>query len=84
MADKEKKAGGAEDSAKEGVLTGAAKAIGSAVGKVASLVKAKPEKEGLYKAEYIGSGTFNVTKPKRKTAKRRQSALKAPRRGARK
>jgi hypothetical protein len=38
----------------------------------------------LYKAEYLGSGTFNITKPKRKPAKRRQSKLKAPRRGARK
>lgn len=38
----------------------------------------------LYKAEYQGSGTFIISKPKRKPAKRRQSALKAPRRGARK
>jgi len=38
----------------------------------------------LYKAEYLGSGTFNITKPKRKARKRRQSKLKAPRRGARK
>ena len=38
----------------------------------------------LYKAEYQGSGTFNITKPKRKAQKRRQSRLKAPRRGARK
>lgn len=38
----------------------------------------------LYKAEYQGSGTFLITKPKRKAAKRRQSKLRAPRRGARK
>jgi hypothetical protein len=38
----------------------------------------------LYKAEYQGSGTFLITKPKRKAAKRRQSKLKSPRRGARK
>jgi hypothetical protein len=38
----------------------------------------------LYKAESQGSGTFNITKPKRKPHKRRQSKLKAPRRGARK
>jgi hypothetical protein len=38
----------------------------------------------LYKAEYLGSGTFNITKPKRKKMKRRQSALKNPQRGARK
>jgi hypothetical protein len=38
----------------------------------------------LYKAEYQGSGTFIISKPKRKAHKRRQSALKAPKRGARK
>ncbi|MGH9593303.1 MAG: hypothetical protein ACRD5L_09450 [Bryobacteraceae bacterium] len=40
--------------------------------------------DNLYKAEYMGSGTFQITKPKRKPAKRRQSRLKAPKRGARK
>jgi hypothetical protein len=38
----------------------------------------------LYKAEYMGSGTFIISKPKRKAAKRRQSKLKHPARGARK
>jgi hypothetical protein len=38
----------------------------------------------LYKAEYLGSGTFNITKPKRKKTKQRQSNLKNPQRGARK
>ena len=38
----------------------------------------------LYSAEYIGSGTFIISKPKRKAEKRRQSRLKGPRRGARK
>ena len=38
----------------------------------------------LYKAEYQGSGTFIISKPKRKKAKRRQSSLKSPQRGARK
>ena len=38
----------------------------------------------LYKSVSMGSGTFLITKPKRKAAKRRQSALKHPRRGARK
>jgi hypothetical protein len=38
----------------------------------------------LYKAEYVGSGTFIISKPKRKPGKLRQSKLKAPRRGARK
>ncbi len=82
----------------EGVLVGAAKAIGSAAGKVASLtgkaeekqaagkpVAAKPEyKEGTYKATYLGSGTFIITKPKRKKGKLQQSRLKGTVRGARK
>ena len=38
----------------------------------------------LYCAEYLGSGTFVISKPKRKTQKRRQSKLKSPARGARK
>lgn len=40
--------------------------------------------EKIYAAEYLGSGTFIIHKPKRKSAKRRQSKLKAPRKGARK
>lgn len=38
----------------------------------------------LYQAVYQGSGTFLITKPKRKGHKRRQSKLKSPQRGARK
>jgi hypothetical protein len=38
----------------------------------------------LYKAEYQGSGTFRITKPKRNSRKTRQAKLKHPRRGARK
>ena len=38
----------------------------------------------LYKAEYLGSGTFSITKPKRKKTKARQSQLKNPQRGSRK
>lgn len=37
-----------------------------------------------YKATYAGSGTFLISKPKRKSAKARQSRLKNPPRGARK
>jgi len=37
-----------------------------------------------YKAEYLGSGTFAISKPKRTKAKRRQTNLKNPQRGARK
>jgi hypothetical protein len=40
--------------------------------------------EKLYQAEYQGSGTFIITKPKRKAKKLRQSRVKSPQRGARK
>jgi len=36
-----------------------------------------------YKAEYHGSGTFTISKPKRKSQKKRQTRLKNPQRGAR-
>jgi hypothetical protein len=42
------------------------------------------QKENIYQADYLGSGTFRISKPKRKSAKRRQSALKGTTRGARK
>jgi hypothetical protein len=38
----------------------------------------------LYKAEYVGSGTFLISKPKRKKTKMRQTKLKNLRRGSRK
>jgi hypothetical protein len=38
----------------------------------------------LYKAEYLGSGTFIISKPKRKKTKMRQTNVKNPRRGSRK
>ena len=40
--------------------------------------------EKLYKAEYVGSGTFIISKPKRKKTKAHQSNLKNPQRGSRK
>jgi hypothetical protein len=42
------------------------------------------EAKELYKAVYQGSGTFTISKPKRKKEKNRQSQLKNPRRGSRK
>ena len=42
------------------------------------------DNDKLYKAEYHGSGTFTISKPKRKARKLRQSKLKNPQRGARK
>lgn len=52
----------------------------------AQTVARKPlkQKDNLYQAEYLGSGTFKISKPKRRSAKRRQSALKNRRRGSRK
>jgi preprotein translocase subunit YajC len=47
-------------------------------------IKTHMADDKLYKSVSMGSGTFLITKPKRKAAKRRQSALKHPRRGARK
>ena len=130
MDDTEKPDNQAETPAAESPVVGAAKMIGSVVGKVASLVgagaaeeetpappapdttaaepavpRAKPAprprakatapvsappkkpvkvKENLYQAEYLGSGTFKITKAKRTKAKRRQTALKNRRRGSRK
>lgn len=40
--------------------------------------------EKLFRAEYLGSGTFVISKPKRKKAKMRQTQLKNVRRGSRK
>lgn len=40
--------------------------------------------EKLFKAENLGSGTFVISKPKRKKIKMRQTALKNRRRGSRK
>jgi len=50
----------------------------------ASEAQPAKQKENLFKAEYLGSGTFIITKPKRKKAKLRQSRLKGTVRGARK
>ena len=37
----------------------------------------------LYQSQYIGSGTFLITKPKRKVTKARQTKLKNPKSGSR-
>jgi hypothetical protein len=42
------------------------------------------QKDNVYEAEYLSSGTFKIVKPKRQSRKRRQSALKGTTRGARK
>lgn len=45
---------------------------------------AEEKNEKLFKAEYLGSGTFVISKPKRKKTKARQSKLRNPGRGSRK
>lgn len=59
------------------------KAKAAASGSFAASPKIK-QKENIYEAEYMGSGTFKIVKPKRQERKRRQSALKGTTRGARK
>ncbi len=39
--------------------------------------------EKTYRATYVGSGTFVISKPKRKRTKLRQMRVKNPQRGAR-
>ena len=46
--------------------------------------QAMADETKLYQAEYMGSGTFRVTKPKRKPKKQRQTRVKNRQRGARK
>jgi hypothetical protein len=53
--------------------------------KAAHAASAKIEQKAeLYNALYLGSGTFQISKPKRQERKRRQSALKGTTRGSRK
>jgi hypothetical protein len=70
-------------------LVEAARTLGKAAGKLASALSQKaesaaPPRANLYQAEYLGSGTFVIHKPKRKKRKMRQSQLKNPGRGSRK
>jgi hypothetical protein len=45
---------------------------------------AEERDEKVYRAEYVGSGTFIISKPKRRRSKLRLSRVRKPRRGARK
>lgn len=45
---------------------------------------AEKTQSNLYQAGYVGSGTFIISKPKRKKTKKRQQQLKSPNRGMRK
>ena len=71
-------------------LVKAARTIGSAVGKVVSAAGAAttsvpeaPAKDKVWQAEYVGSGTFIIHKPKRKAGKRHQSVVRNRRAGMR-
>ncbi|MCL4784330.1 MAG: hypothetical protein KJZ70_14955 [Bryobacterales bacterium] len=46
--------------------------------------KVEKVKENLYQAEYLGSGTFIITKPKRNPAKLSRARARNRRRGMRK
>jgi hypothetical protein len=62
-----------------------AQRTGNSVGKMTHAASSKIQQKGnIYEAEYFGSGTFRIVKPKRADRKRRQSALKGTTRGARK
>jgi hypothetical protein len=69
----------------DSVLAKAAKAVGKAAGKVAgktaTAAPAKAVPQDLYKAEYVGSGTFKIKKPKRNSRKTHQSRVKNDRGG---
>ena len=69
-----------------GILVKAAKAAGKVAGKIAAVAGIEPKAEAadLYKAQYIGSGTFLIKKPKRKKTKLHQTRVKSRRRGMRK
>ena len=70
-------------------LIAGAQKVGRAAGKIAAALGAGKQTvaapaANLYQAEYLGSGTFIIRKPKRKKRKARQSQLKNPVRGSRK
>ena len=51
--------------------------------KMAEEKKAKDQNKELYKSEYLGSGTFRITKPWRNPAKRHEAKAHSPQRRAR-
>jgi hypothetical protein len=63
----------------ESVVGKAARAAGRKPG--ATPAASKPVAEDLYKAEYVGSGTFKIKKPKRNSRKTHQQRVKNDRRG---
>ena len=70
-------------SEQDGALTKAAKAVGKAAGTVAGKLGAGEQAvpEDLYRASYVGSGTFIIKKPKRNSRKTHQQRVKNDRRG---
>jgi hypothetical protein len=72
-----------------GPLVEAARALGNVAGKIVAAVTGEPgappvkAKSNLWSSEYIGSGTFIIHQPKRKSGKRHQQRVKSPRPGMR-
>lgn len=69
-------------------LTKAAKAVGRAAGKLAQAgvdaPETQPVKENVHQATYVGSGTFIISKPKRKKNKLHQQRARSRKPGMRK
>lgn len=69
-----------------GPVVDLARAVGGAVGRIVSAVSGgapAAENPKLWKAQYLGSGTFVFTKPKRARRKRHQQLVKNRRPGMR-
>ena len=69
------------DSVQSKAAKGAGKTAGKATVKTGVVASAKPVPADLYKAEYVGSGTFKIKKPKRNSRKTHQSRVKNDRGG---
>lgn len=78
-----------------GPLVEAVRKLGSVAGKIVKVVAgaeappaaaapARAPKKNEWQSEYVGSGTFIIHKPRRKSRKRRQQALHSPKPGMRK
>ncbi len=74
-----------------GALANAARTLGTTLGKAVSTVSGlgsretapQPSKENAWHADYQGSGTFIIHKPKRSKRKQRQSVVRNRRPGIR-
>jgi hypothetical protein len=69
------------DSALVNTAKSAGRTAGKAAGKLGASAPSTPVPEDLYKAEYVGSGTFKIKKPKRNKRKTHQQRVKNDRGG---